>query len=145
VKNNRIEAIRNRLRYEFDKNISKGPLVLGAWVALASLAIILLLTVGVYLAHFYTNMGFMEIFWTMLLQALAPNPVDVNAGPWPFLLAMLLITLLGLFMVSVFIGIISTSIEAKVNSCARGARRSSRKTTPSFWGGMSTFLRSSMN
>lgn len=93
---------------------------LGVWVALASIVLILTLSTLVHITQVDGDMGFLTVFWTMLLQALAPNPVDVNLGPWQFLLVMLLITLMGIFMVSIFIGIITTSLENKVQSLRKG-------------------------
>jgi len=117
--NNRL-SLNNRLRYEFDKTISRGPLALSAWLALVSMLIIVLLSAFIHFSGLYPGMSLPAIFWTMLLQALAPNPVDVNAGPLPFLLAMLVITLLGLFMVSIFIGIVTNSIDDKIDALRRG-------------------------
>ncbi len=117
-KNDRVSFV-NRLKYEFDKTISRGPLALGAWVALVSAIILLVLSLGLHFSGLDPNMGLKEILWTMLMQALAPNPVPFS-GPATFLAAMLLITLLGLFMVSIFIGIIATAIDAKVQSLREG-------------------------
>ena len=109
----------NRLRYEFDKTISRGMLMLAVWVAAASLLILLALAFGIYLSGLYPDMGLPEMLWTMLMQALAPNPVNFT-GPSIFLAAMLLVTLMGIFMVSIFIGIIATAIDNKVEALRKG-------------------------
>src|SRR5450759_1462361 len=72
----------NRLKYEFDKTISRGPLALGAWVALVSAIILLVLSLGLHFSGLDPAMGLKEILWTMLMQALAPNPVPFS-GPGP--------------------------------------------------------------
>ncbi len=110
----------SRVRYMFDKNLSRGPLVLSLWLALATLLLILVVSLFVQVTRIDPQLSLPAIFWTMLLQALAPNPVDVNAGPWRFLLAMLVITLGGIFMVSIFIGIVTSSLENKIQSLRRG-------------------------
>ncbi len=115
-----LSPFQNRLRYEFDKTLSRGPMALGAWVALFSLLLVLLLAVLAHFARLDPALNLPQIFWVMLLQALAPNPVDLSLGPWPFLLLMLLITLIGIFMVSIFIGIITNSIDGRVNSLRKG-------------------------
>ena len=120
MKQNKRSTIYNRLRYWFDRTISRGTLALSYWLALISMLVIVLLSAFIHFSGLYPDMSLPAIFWTMLLQALAPNPVDVNAGPWPFLLAMLVITLLGLFMVSIFIGIITNSIDNKIESLRKG-------------------------
>jgi voltage-gated potassium channel Kch len=116
-------SLSSRIKYEFDKRVSKGPLTLGIWLAFATLLLVLFISLIVYISRIDPALGLPAIFWTMLLQALAPNPVDVNAGPWRFLLAMLVITLGGIFMVSIFIGIVTSSLENKVQSLRRGRSR----------------------
>ena len=113
-------SISSRIKYLFDKTLSKGPLSLGLWLALATFLMVLVVSLIVHIARMDPELGLPAIFWTMLLQALAPNPVDVNAGPWRFLMAMLVITLGGIFMVSIFIGIVTSSLENKIQSLRRG-------------------------
>jgi len=119
MKNREQASIQNRLRYAFDKTLSRGPLALGGWVALVSLVILLVLSLVLYFGGLNPDMGLPETLWTMLMQALAPNPVSFG-GSWEFLLAMLIITLLGIFMVSIFIGIIATAIDSKIQSLREG-------------------------
>ena len=109
-----------RFAYIFDNTLSKGPLSLISWLAGLSAVMILIVAFIVQLLHAAPEMPFPAVLWTMLLQALAPNPVDVNAGPLGFLAAMLVITLGGIFMVSVFIGILTTSIEERVQLLRKG-------------------------
>ncbi len=110
----------DRLRYAFDNIMSKGPMPLVGWLAVASIALILLTTLVVVVANAAPEMSPLAVLWTLLLQALAPNPVEVSAGPWSFLLAMLFITLGGIFMVSIFIGILTTGIEDRVLALRKG-------------------------
>jgi voltage-gated potassium channel Kch len=113
-------SISSRIKYSFDKTLSKGPLSMGLWLALATFLLVLVVSLVVYITRIDPALGLPAIFWTMLLQALAPNPVDVNAGPWRFLMAMLVITLGGIFMVSIFIGVVTSSLENKIESLRRG-------------------------
>jgi voltage-gated potassium channel Kch len=120
--NDRI-SLGDRLRYLFDRNVARGPLVLAGWAALFVALVILVLSLGVLFTHVNAGKSLPVILWTMVLQALAPNPVDVSAGPWPFLCVMLLITLLGIFMVSIFIGTVTTGIDGKIQSLRKGRSR----------------------
>ncbi|MGD0005201.1 MAG: potassium transporter TrkA, partial [Anaerolineaceae bacterium] len=103
-------SLSERFAYIFDNTLSKGPLSLISWLAVLTAAMILIVALTVQVFRADPQMPFMAVLWTMLLQALAPNPVDANAYPLGFLAAMLVITLGGIFMVSVFIGILTTSI-----------------------------------
>jgi voltage-gated potassium channel Kch len=113
-------SLSERFAYIFDNMLSNGPLSLISWLAGLSALIILGVAVCVQIFHAAPQMPFPAVLWTMLLQALAPNPVDVNAGPFGFLAAMLVITLAGIFMVSIFIGILTTSIEERVQLLRKG-------------------------
>ena len=113
-------SLSNRIIYAFDKMIAKGPQVLMVWVIILTLAIVLLLALVVQLAELDPEMSLPAVIWTILLQALAPNPVDASAGPVGFLAVMLVITLVGIFMVSIFIGIITTSIETRIHALRKG-------------------------
>jgi voltage-gated potassium channel Kch len=113
-------SLSERFAYIFDNTLSKGPLSLISWLAVLTAAMILIVALTVQVFRADPQMPFMAVLWTMLLQALAPNPVDANAYPLGFLAAMLVITLGGIFMVSVFIGILTTSIEERVQSLRKG-------------------------
>ncbi len=113
-------SLSERFAYIFDNMLSNGPLSLISWLAGLSALIIVGVAIFVQIFHAAPEMPFPAVLWTMLLQALAPNPVDVNAGPFGFLMAMLVITLAGIFMVSIFIGILTTSIEERVQLLRKG-------------------------
>jgi len=119
VKNKAQASFSNRLKYAFDKIISRGMLSLAILVAAGSLVIVLVLAFGSNFIEPDPNKSLFQTFWEMLLQALAPNPVPYG-GTALYMLFMLLITLLGIFMVSIFIGITSTAIENKVESLRKG-------------------------
>jgi ion channel POLLUX/CASTOR len=112
----------DRLRYAFDNTLSNGPIALIGWLGLASALLVLVTTVIVRLVE-GPGLRFLVVFWDVLFQALTPNPVPPDAGPLPFLLAMLLVTLGSLFMVSILIGVLTTSIEDRIHSLRKGRSR----------------------
>lgn len=113
----------DRLRYAFDNYMGKGTAALVGGLALITIVLVLGLSLVVWGFKLDTEMNFAEILWTNLLQALAPNPVDVHAGPWAFLLTMLITTLGGIFVVSIFIGVLTTGIENRIDSLRKGRSR----------------------
>src|SRR5260221_928122 len=114
----------DRLRYAIDSSLARGPaaLVGGLSVALITVVIIaypfvtILSTGPDQKGHFY-------VLWNVLFQSIVPNPVDPGAGPWPFLLAMLLVTFCSLLLISTLIGIISASIDTRIDKLRRGRSR----------------------
>jgi len=110
----------NRLRYLFDRTLSRGPLALGIWLAAISLTFAILMTLLIILLRSTPGLDVWQLFYTVLLQAMVPNPVDPKSGPWPFLIVMLLVTIGGLFIFSIFIGIFTTTIDDRVQSLRKG-------------------------
>jgi voltage-gated potassium channel Kch len=113
----------DRLHYWFDNSMSRGTPALVAWLALATLALILVFSVLV--AIFDLAGDDSTDFWHQLLNSLfhALDPGTVagdGAGSWRFILTMLLLTVAGLFIVSALIGVIATGIDAKLSDLRRG-------------------------
>jgi voltage-gated potassium channel Kch len=114
----------DRLRYAFDNSLARGPAALVLWLALALVTVVVIVTAGVALLwQGQPGTGYFGIFWNVLFQSLTPNPVDPAAGPWPFLLAMLLVTLWSLLLISTLIGIISAAIDSRIEKLRRGRSR----------------------
>lgn len=111
---------KHRISYWFDNQLAKGPFVLISWLGFITCLLVFLATLIALLFKIQpANTGFKEVFWDFLFQALTPNPFDVTA-PGLFLIIMLVITLLSLLMVSILIGILTTSIENRIDNLRRG-------------------------
>jgi voltage-gated potassium channel Kch len=117
-------GLRDRLRYFFDNTMSRGPLALIGWLALATAILIAIATLVVVGIHgLPQGMTPLDVFWNIMFQALTPNPVDPGSGAWIYLIAMLLITFGSLFMVSILIGTLTNGIEGWVSSLRKGRSR----------------------
>src|SRR5438105_2041616 len=91
----------DRLRYAFDNSLARGPAALVGWLALVLVVVVIVAFSAVALTwHGPDQTGYFFIFWNILFQSVVPNPVDALAGPWPFLLAMLLVTFCSLLLIS---------------------------------------------
>ena len=112
----------DRLRYAFDNSLARGPAALVGWLALALVALVAIAYTFVAWCD-PSKMSFFAVFWNILFQSVVPNPVDAAAGGWPFLLAMLLVTFCSLLLVSILIGIISASIDIRIDKLRRGRSR----------------------
>ncbi|MDQ3704514.1 MAG: NAD-binding protein [Chloroflexota bacterium] len=113
-----------RLRYGFDNLMSKGAIAMIGMLALLSLLAILIFTLLTLLPVFGpeedTPNGFVESFWRALLRTLDPGTMGGDQGGWPFLLSMLGVTIVGLFIVSTLIGVLSSGIDAKLDELRKG-------------------------
>jgi voltage-gated potassium channel Kch len=118
-----------RLHYAFDNSLAKGPLMLIAWLALASAGFIALMAALVWLAGLSpaaddgTRPGFVQIAWSSLMRTLDAGTMGGDQGSWPFLISMLVVTLGGVFIISILIGTISSGIEEKVEALKKGRSR----------------------
>lgn len=117
-------TIRARLRYWFDNSMSRGTPALVMWLGVATTAVVLFF--AVLLSVF--DLGpddkehgdFFERLFASFVHTLDPGTVAGNSGGWPFLLAMLSVTISGLFITSALIGVIAAGIDVKLRELRRG-------------------------
>src|SRR5437899_8725888 len=112
------------MRYAIDISLARAPAALVCWLGVALITLVIVAFTFVSLLwsgpdqkdNFY-------ILWNVLFQSIVPSPVDPHAGPCPFLLAMLLVTFCSLLLISTLIGIISASIDTRIQKLRRGRSR----------------------
>jgi voltage-gated potassium channel Kch len=113
----------DRLRYAFDNSMSRGAIALIGYLAVASLGLIVLASVIVVILHIRPDgadqPSFMEAAWMSLMRTLDSGTMGGDAG-WGFRLAMLFVTLGGIFLVSALIGVINNGIEDKLDELRKG-------------------------
>src|SRR5687767_4423159 len=112
-----------RLRYEFDKSMSAGPIALIGWLAVVSTVLIGLAAAIVALLSIAPEGGrpldFFEAMWASLMRTLDAGTMGADTG-WGFRLVMLGVTIGGIFVVSTLIGILSSGIEGKLDQLRKG-------------------------
>ena len=116
MKNN----ITDYIKYKFHNTLSKGTIALLIWLGIISALLIILTSFFVKYAIGYENLPFIEIIWMALMRTLDPGTMGGDEGNWPFLLSMFFITMVGIFLISILIGIITTGIEAAIESLRKG-------------------------
>lgn len=122
-------SLRERLAYAFDNSLARGPVVIIAYLALLSLALIVVLATVVWVAGVAPQAeggdrpGFIAIAWMALMRTLDSGTMGGDTGSWSFLLAMLAVTFGGIFVISTFIGTLTTAIEAKLDDLRKGRSR----------------------
>lgn len=119
-------TVRQWLRYRFDNTMSRGPIALIGWLAAVSVALIFLITLLVLIFGIGpkddvgTSLGFFDTMWYGLMRTLDAGTMGGDSGSWPFLFAMLGVTLGGIFIVSTLIGVLSSGIEEKLDELRKG-------------------------
>jgi voltage-gated potassium channel Kch len=109
-----------RLRYAFDNMMSRGPVAMLGWLALAVAFLVVIVTAVVHLGGFAPRLSFMEVLWMSLLRTLDGGTMGADQGGWPFLLSMLLVTFGGIVVVSGLVGVVTSAIEVKLGDLREG-------------------------
>ena len=120
---------RDRLRYRFENTLSKGAIAIIGWLALLSTAIVVLaslvlaaMRVGQDPADHEHAFGFFEGMWQSMLRTLDPGVVAGDNG-WQLRLLMMIVTIGGIFIVSILIGTITSGLEARLAELRKGRSR----------------------
>ena len=120
---------RDRLRYRFENTLSKGTIAIIGWLALLSLVIVVLASLilaamrtGADPADHEHPYGFFEGVWQAMLRTLDPGVVAGDSG-WQLRLLMLIVTIGGIFIVSILIGTITSGLEARLTELRKGRSR----------------------
>lgn len=124
-------TLRQRLRYAFDRTMSRGTIALIGWLGILSLLLVVVFSAVVLLGHFSPpgnndhRPGVARQLLSSFLHSIDPGTIGNealgnNTIGWPFLAVMLLITLGGLFIVSALIGVIATGFEERLRELRKG-------------------------
>src|SRR3954454_3981903 len=119
-------TLRQKLRYRFDNTMSRGTPALVGWLGIVTIALVALFSLVVLIGGLApkdengNRPGIIGQGFKTLLHALDPGTVAGDTGKWPFLLAMFLITIGGLFVVSALIGVIATGLDNRIQELRKG-------------------------
>jgi voltage-gated potassium channel Kch len=116
---------RDRVRYAFDNYMARGTRALIVGLFAITLLLILVLAAIVSLSGIADDQGldFPTLAWRNLLRTLDPGTMGGDEGSAPFLGAMLLITLVGIFVLSTLIGIINSGLQDRLADLRKGRSR----------------------
>lgn len=116
-------SFRKKLRYTFDNTMSKGPGAVIVWLGIIALVVVVVaasfMTVLSIVPEGETYMPFHESFWRGLMHSIDAGTIAGDMG-WGYRLVMLCVSLSGIFIVSTFIGTISSGIGRKVEDLKKG-------------------------
>lgn len=116
-----------RARYAFDNSMAGGTPALIGWLSVAtfgflSVATAILFVLGIQ-PEAAADRGVVDTFWFGLMHMLDAGTVVGDEGTWVLKLAMLVVTLGGLFILSALIGVITSGVEAKIEELRKGRSR----------------------
>ena len=114
---------RDRLRYRVDEFFARGTIALILGLFAVSALIIVVIALAVVVSGVGEDHPFLELLYMGLLRTLDPGTMGGDQGSVPFLGAMLVVTLGGLFVISTLIGIINTGIQGRLAELRKGRSR----------------------
>jgi Trk K+ transport system NAD-binding subunit len=118
-------TLKEKLQYYFENTMSSGPLGVIRWLGISSILAILVLGLIIVLFGIKAEpeasdpLGFLEGAWKSLMATLDPGTMGGDEG-WPFRLVRFMATIVGIFLISILIGIISSGIDEKIESLKKG-------------------------
>lgn len=119
-------SFKEKFRYAVDNTFSKGPGALILWLGILSLVIIFVAGAVVSLLKIPVGdsgpVSFAEASWDSLMRTLDAGTMGGDQG-WGFRIAMLLVTIGGVFVISTLIGVLTSGVEGKLEDLRKGRSR----------------------
>ena len=120
-------TLKEKIRYYFENTMSSGPAGVIKWLAIVSLVIVLLLGLIILVFGIKESgdaehpLGFFEGAWQSLMATLDSGTMGGDsADAWPFRIVRFIATLVGIFVISILIGSISSGIDEKIDELKKG-------------------------
>ncbi|MEE0133524.1 MAG: hypothetical protein U0I22_06995 [Treponema sp.] len=111
---------KDKLQYWFDNLMSKGSLSLIGLLAVITGIVIAIAGCIVALLPDAEGAGVLSSIWFSLMHAIDAGTIAGDSGSFLFMLIMAIVTLCGLFITSMLIGVIGSGLEDKMNSLRKG-------------------------
>ncbi|MCK4667112.1 potassium transporter TrkA [Candidatus Dependentiae bacterium] len=113
----------DKVKYIFDNTMSRGAIALILWLTVFTSILIVVISAITFLGNMAPGSPkFPELLWIVLMRALDPGNVSGDEGIL-YRPLMFLLTLMGIFIFSTLIGIITTGIETKIEELREGKSR----------------------
>ena len=111
---------REKFQYHFDNIMSRGTIsLIGILFAITALVVVITgILAGVMDKESGMNVG--KSVWMSLMHAIDAGTLAGDSGNWQFLVLMTVVTICGLFITSMLIGILNTGIEEKMTALQKG-------------------------
>src|SRR5690554_321295 len=116
----KLFSMSERMKYKFDNLMSRGTPALIGYFAILSLVVVLLISFIAWLTQASPDDSFLNLVWLSFMRAIDAGTLGGDSGSILFMALMLLITLSGIFIVSILIGLLTSGIQDKLESLRRG-------------------------
>lgn len=117
--NQNNHSLLEKLRYKFENTLSAGASAMIAWLAIATLFIIIVAAIVLSLTQLVPEWSFAENLWQSFMRTVDPGTMAGDEGWW-FRILSLLVTIGGIFILAILIGILTSGIEEKLDELRKG-------------------------
>lgn len=115
-----FRAIKNHINYWLEKKMANGTYSMIKMLTIVTLSIVMLLAIMMALLDIGDGDGFFSLFWDLLATAINAWMPYSEDGQVSYVLLSSLVAIMGLFLTSTLIGIISSFIEEKLENLRNG-------------------------
>lgn len=115
-------SFRDKFRYQFDNLMSRGTIALVEMLFLITAVVVVIVGILGAIANVELSTG--KSIWQSLMHAIDAGTLagDDTSNVW-YLVLMAVVTVCGIFITSILIGIISTGFEQKLNDLRKGTSK----------------------
>lgn len=109
-----------RIRFYVNSMLGSGSNGLLVWLAVVSFTFVLFVTCLTWAVGISEHESFGALLWDLTMRAVTPWEIEASMGSLTYLLVLLVITLFGIFVLSILISFLSAIIDARIREISQG-------------------------
>ena len=117
-------SFKEKAKYKFDNFVSRGTVALITWLGILSLVVIFIFALILMLfglkPHNHEDFGLLDSIWANLNLVLDPGVLSNTDSNWLLRVYFLLVTIVGVVVLSTLIGLVSNGILTKLEELRKG-------------------------
>ena len=110
----------NRIRFYVNTMLGSGSNGLLVWLAVVSFTFVLFVTCFTWVGGISDHESFGDLLWDLTMRAITPWEIEASMGSLIYLLVLLVVTLFGIFVLSILISFLSAIIDARIREVSQG-------------------------
>ncbi len=110
----------NRIRFYVNTMLGSGSNGLLVWLAVVSFTFVLFVTCLTWVGGISEHESFGDLLWDLTMRAITPWEIEASMGSLIYLLVLLVVTLFGIFVLSILISFLSAIIDARIREVSQG-------------------------
>ena len=114
---------KERFNYKFDSIMSKGTISLVVMLFLITAVVVIVAGVIAFVIDGVSGASVFKTIWVSLMHAIDAGTLAGDDGNVGYIILMSIVTVCGIFITSILIGIINTGLEAKMAALRKGTSK----------------------